>query len=93
MLSEHAKDSQCLLVSCLFLQMRSSRTCLLASQPMEMPASQSQWRSMAQSTQVCVCGEGLLYYISLININNVLNTSLPSLQPNSNLEVSNIRNF
>lgn len=41
---------------------------------------------------LCEGGGGLLYYISLININNVLNTSLPSLQPNSNLEVSNIKN-
>lgn len=41
--------------SSLFLQMKSSRTCLSASQPMEMPASRSQWRSMAQFTQVCMC--------------------------------------
>lgn len=34
--------------------MRSNRTCLWASQPMEMPASQSPWRSTAQSTQVSV---------------------------------------
>jgi len=50
--------------------MRSSRTCLSASQPMEMPASLSQWKSMAPSTQVCLgC---IHYYISVIKSNDVV---------------------
>lgn len=40
--------------------MKSSRTCLWASQLMAMPASLSQWRLMAQSTQVCM-GEGFYF--------------------------------